>query len=117
MISPRAPEDATTAPAWGAGYPRRTMDGIRIEPIADVVAGAEPEIAPKKADAPVETCASPPGKRPSNRPESFTRRSEICAAAMILPARRKSGMARKGKLFSPLNSFCGMIRSGILLPK
>ena len=61
MINPSAPEDATTAPANDDEYPRSFMDGIRIEPIAEVVAGADPEIAPKNADAPVDICANPPG--------------------------------------------------------
>ena len=32
-----------------------------MEPMAAVVAGAEPEMAPKNAEAPVLTCAKPPG--------------------------------------------------------
>ena len=62
-------------------------------PMAAVVAGADPEMAPKKAQAPVLTCARPPGKRPTKSWARATRRSEIFASAMMLPARRKSGMA------------------------
>src|SRR5690606_6742038 len=51
-------------PNWG-GYPCLTMAGIRIEPTAITVAGDEPEIAAKSAQATTAASPIPPYQCPT----------------------------------------------------
>jgi len=80
--------------------------------IAAVVAGAEPEIDPKNADAAVETLASPPVNRPTKRDAKPTNLYDILASAIIFPANKNNGIAMIGKELIPLNIFCATIIKG-----
>ena len=65
------------------------------DPIAAVVAGAEPDIDPKKVHAAVVTCANPPGYLPKKQLARFTRRVETPPKDIMFPARIKKGIAIK----------------------
>ncbi len=57
---PNAPPDAATADEKPFPYPLSIIAGIITEPIAATVAGPDPEIAAKKAQAAIVTVANPP---------------------------------------------------------
>lgn len=66
-----------------------------IEPTAAVVAGAEPEIAPKKVPAATVDIDSPPVKCPKQVEAIRTRRRDNPPAVIRSPARMKPGMASR----------------------
>ena len=66
IMIPKKPALATVASEKGSGYPFRVSSGIKIAPMAEHVAAAEPQIAPKKAEATKVTIASPPGNHPTS---------------------------------------------------
>jgi hypothetical protein len=67
------------------------------EPMADTVAGPDPEIAAKNIHARVVTIASPPVRKPTRLLAKFNRRLETPPYLIRFPARIKKGMAIKGK--------------------
>ena len=105
MMSPMVPEAATTAPAKFLSYPFSPMGPSMTPPMAAVVAGAEPDTAPKNVEASVATRASPPLILPKRAPARFTSRLETPPAAMMFPARMKKGMAMRAKEFPALKVF------------
>ena len=60
MMTPIVPAAAVIAAAKPASYLRSFIDGIIKEPIAETVAGPEPEIAAKNIHASTVTIARPP---------------------------------------------------------
>ncbi len=76
------------------------MAGIMSMPTAAVVAGPEPEMAPKKTQDSVVEMARPPGVGPTMFSATFTSRLETPAASMSDPARTKAGSAMSGKAVS-----------------
>jgi hypothetical protein len=77
----------------GIGYPSSFIEGIMIDPMAATVAGAEPEMAPKNAQARKETTARPPGSQPTRERARLTSRLETPPVSIRLPARIKKGTA------------------------
>ena len=69
-------------------------------PTAAVVAGPEPEMAPKKTQARTAVMASPPLIWPTICSATVTIRLEMPAHSMSAPARTKAGRAIMGKLFT-----------------
>src|SRR5699024_4285975 len=59
---PSAADTAWLAAAYSTLYPLATIAGIRIEPIAAVVADPEPEMAAKNMEVTMATIANPPVK-------------------------------------------------------
>jgi len=105
MMSPIVPDAATTAPAKFLSYPFSTIGASITPPIAAVVAGADPDTAPKKVEARVATRARPPFILPKSAPARFTSLLETPPAAMMFPARIKKGMAMRAKEFPALKVF------------
>ncbi len=62
-------------------------------PTAAVVAGPEPEMAPKKTQASAVETASPPGMGPTTLSVRAMRRRESPACSMSAPASTKTGRA------------------------
>ena len=65
MITPIEPATAVSAAAKSSSYFFAFMAGIIKDPIADTVAGPEPEIAAKNIHAVTVTIASPPITAPT----------------------------------------------------
>ena len=113
MFTPIPPAAATIAVASGRGYPRLTMDGIMIEPMAAVSAAEDPETPEKKIVATMTTCASPPRTWPTSTLAKRTSRAEMPPVSMNRPARTKKGTAKSGKESRPVNSFWAMSVRGM----
>ena len=75
-------------------------------PTAAVVAGPEPEIAPKNKHAITVAAPRPPVTGPAKLSAISTRRLEIPAASINAPARTKAGSAINGKLPTEVNAIC-----------
>ena len=82
------------------------MAGMRIEPIAAVVAALEPEMAAKNIAESTVTMPNPPGNRPTSDCAKSIRRREMPDASINAPDRMKKGIAARGKLSSPANMRC-----------
>lgn len=78
-------------------YPFFSISGIIKEPIAEVVATAEPETAPKNIQAMVVTMESPPVIHPRRLSAKFTIRFAIPPVAIRFPASMKNGTAKSVK--------------------
>jgi|GEM_PF-5814558 len=76
------------------------MAGIMSIPTAAVVAGPDPEMAPKKTQDRVVEIARPPGVGPTMFSATCTRRLDTPAASMSEPARTNAGNAMSGKAVS-----------------
>ena len=92
---------ATMAEALEAGYPARTMDGRRRDPMAEASAIEEPEIPEKKISETTTTNPSPPLICPTRFRANRTSRCEMPPCSIKPPARMKRGMARNGKVSMP----------------
>ena len=80
-----------------------------MEPIAITVAGLEPEIVEKKAQARTVAIAKPPGRKPTKLLANFIILIEVPAWIRKLPVSIKKGIAIIGKLSIPVNIFWAMI--------
>jgi hypothetical protein len=89
------------------------MAGIRMVPIAAVVAALEPEMAAKNIAEITVTRPRPPRARPTRAWAKLMRRPEMPAASMTAPARTKNGMAASGKESRPANMRWTSACSGI----
>ena len=69
-------------------------------PTAAVVAGPEPEMAPKKRHDRIVEAAMPPVKGPAMASATATKRRDMPAASMRAPERMKAGSAMMGKEFT-----------------
>ena len=65
MRTPRIDEQVTSAVANGRGYPRLTISGMSMFPVAATPVKALPEIAPIRAHVTVATTPRPPRMRPT----------------------------------------------------
>ena len=68
-----------------------------MPPIAETVAGADPEIAPNNMQAKIAAMPRPPVVLPTTQFATLISRLEIPPVAMILPAIMKNGSARSVK--------------------
>ena len=68
-----------------------------MSPTAAVVAGPEPEMAPKNTQAKAVDTARPPGMGPTIFSATVTSRLETPALSIRAPARTKAGRAMMGK--------------------
>ena len=84
--------------------------GIMMAPMAATVAGEEPEMAAKKAQAAVAAIARPPDRPPKRAVATLISRLEMPPAVMMLPERTKNGIAIRVKESAELN-ICWMITS------
>ena len=73
------------------------MAGIISIPTAAVVAGPEPEIAPKNRQAKTVAAEMPPVKGPAKLSATLTKRRDMPADSISAPARMKAGKAIRGK--------------------
>ncbi len=73
------------------------MAGIISIPTAAVVAGPEPEIAPKNRQAITVAADNPPVNGPARLSATLIRRRDRPAASISAPARMKAGRAISGK--------------------
>ena len=113
MITPIVPAAAVIAAAKPASYLRSFIEGIMNEPIAETVAGPEPEIAAKNIQARTVTIASPPVMNPTKASARLTSLREIPPPHISAPARIKNGIASNGKESRPVTDFCASISNGI----
>ena len=116
-MTPMVPAAAARAAAKSPSYLRSFIAGIMKDPMADTVAGPEPEMAAKNMQANTVTMARPPAMKPTRLSARFTRRLEMPPLHMSAPARMKKGMARKGKASSPVKDFCATKARGMLVVK
>ena len=75
-------------------------------PTAAVVAGPEPEMAPKNKQAITVATPRPPVMGPASDSAMSTSRREMPAASISAPASTKAGKAISGKLPTELNAIC-----------
>ncbi len=73
------------------------MAGTISMPTAAVVAGPEPEMAPKNTQASTVAMPSPPVTGPASASAMSTSRREMPAASISAPASTKAGSAMSGK--------------------
>ena len=81
------------------------MAGIMNEPMADTVAGPEPEMAAKNMQASTVTMARPPTMKPTRLSARLTSLLEMPPLHIRAPARMKKGIARSGNESSPVKDF------------
>ncbi len=77
--------------------------GIRIAPIANVVATLEPDTAAKIMQVSTQVAASPPWRPPTIDLANSTSRCEMPPDSIRLPARMKNGIAASGNLLMAPN--------------
>jgi len=100
MMTPIVPAAAEIAVANPASYPFSFMAGIIKEPIAETVAGPEPEIAAKNIQANTVTMAKPPVMKPTKLSARFTRRFDMPPCNIRAPAKIKNGIASESIRFT-----------------
>jgi hypothetical protein len=83
------------------------------EPMAETVAGPDPEMAAKNMQETTVTMASPPTMKFTRLSAKPTRRFEMPPYPIRDPASMKKGMARRGKESSPVKQVCAIIVRGI----
>ena len=76
------------------------MAGIISIPTAAVVAGPDPEMAPKKRQDKIVEAAMPPVNGPAMASATATRRLEMPADSMSAPERINAGSAMMGNEFT-----------------
>ena len=77
-----------------------------IDPIAAVVAGADPDIAAKMQAETTVTCPMPPGRCRTSTSATLISRCDRPPADMISPASMKNGIASRLKDWVPAIRFC-----------
>jgi hypothetical protein len=82
---------------------RRTKAGIKMAPIAKVVATLEPDTAAKIMQVSTQVMGKPPCTPPTILLANSTKRREMPPVSIKLPARIKNGIAANGNLFNELN--------------
>src|SRR3954466_7356317 len=93
MRIPSAPEVATPPARKRLGKPCASMAGRMIEPIATTVAGDEPEIAAKNAQATTPARPRPPYQCPTIEVANAIIRRATPPWVRKLPAKIKNGIA------------------------
>ena len=94
-----------TAVENSPSYPSFFINGIRIEPKAEVSAVEEPDIPPKNILAKIFTIANPPLIHPIKAFESLINLVAIPPAPIISPESIKNGTARSANTLMPLTIF------------
>ncbi len=112
MTTPSSALVACSAAAHGRGYPCLISAGIRIAPIANVVATDEPETAAKIMQVSTHVIGSPPCTPPTSDFAKSTRRREMPPLSIRLPARIKNGIAANGKRSIAVNISFGIAIHG-----
>ena len=102
---PSAPEVVMTPAPNRLGKPCATIAGRMIEPIATTVAGDDPEIAAKNAQASTPARPRPPYQCPTMEVANAIIRRATPPWVRKLPARMKNGIAMISKFSMPVNSF------------
>ena len=77
--------------------------GIRMAPMANVVATDEPDTAAKIMQVSTKVMGRPPCTPPTMLLANSTRRREMPPVSIRLPARMKNGMAASGNLLIEAN--------------
>jgi hypothetical protein len=77
--------------------------GIKIAPMAKVVATEEPETAAKIMQVSTQVMGKPPWMPPTMLLENSMSRREMPPVSIRLPARMKKGIAANGNLLIELN--------------
>ena len=113
MMTPMVPAAAVIAAAKEASYFLSFIEGTMKDPIAETVAGPEPEIAAKKMHAKTVTIAKPPVIKPTKLSARLTSLREIPPLHIRDPANIKKGIARSGNESSPVTDFCASIIKGM----
>lgn len=106
IMTPMAPAQAVKAAAKAGSYFFSFISGIIKEPIADTVAGPDPDIAAKNIHATVVTSAKPPVKWPIMALKRSNNRREMPPYIIKLPATTKNGIARSVKESNPVKQAC-----------
>ena len=109
-MGPRAPAEAAVPMANLLEYPRFSISGMVMDPMAATVAGPDPEAVAKSMDAKTVTAAMPPGTKPMISSARSMRVSARRLFSARLPRRMKKGMARRAKLLMPAMRFWGNMR-------
>src|SRR6056297_262300 len=111
MRMPSVPPAAMEPAATESGYPRLRISGMPILPMAAQVAGEEPDIAEKSAQAPRLEITRPPGTRVNHRSNASYRSAPARVEAMEAPMMMNIGMDRSAKLSSLPKKISGMSSS------
>jgi hypothetical protein len=77
--------------------------GIRMAPMAKVVATEDPDTAAKIMQVSTQVMGRPPWMPPTMLLENSIKRLEMPPVSIRLPARMKNGMAASGNLLMELN--------------
>lgn len=107
IIIPKEADEALIAAASSPLYPTSFIDSVMIPPIAAAVAGAEPEIAPKKALEIVVIHADAAGNFLKHILINLTNLFEIPLISISSPDKVNNGNANSGKLSRDVNIFQG----------
>ena len=103
MTTPSVPPDAATAAATSSGYPFCFILGTVIPPMAATVAGLEPEMAPKNAEATTVIQDRRPGILLISISIKSMSRLEMPPFSIMFPASIKKGTAIRVKLSAWVN--------------
>jgi hypothetical protein len=101
------------AEAKSLGYPAFIIAGIIIPPIAATVAGLDPDIAPKNAEAIIVIIPRPPIVLPTQALANLIKRPEIPPLSISPPANIKKGIAMKGNESTDVNILCATTKAGV----
>ncbi len=93
------------------------MAGIMIDPTAITVAGLDPEIAAKSAQATTAARPMPPCQCPTIEVAKAIIRFATPPWVRKFPARMKKGIAMISNFSMPVNSFSAMLSIGIEVKK
>jgi hypothetical protein len=108
IITPKHPLAAINAAEKFLEYPLSTIAGNIIDPTATTVAGADPDIAPKKAHVTMVTIANPPVTCPTKLSATLTSLWDNPPPTINAPDSMKKGIAISGKEFKEVNIFVAM---------
>src|SRR5690625_1153866 len=109
IIDPSSPAEATSAAAKFLGYPLLSISGIVAEPIAAVVAAADPDKDENNIVLNTVEDPNPPLNQPIRAFAKFIRRFAIPPPCITLPANIKNGIASKTVLSIPSKTCCPTI--------
>ncbi len=82
-----------TLTAKSRSYPRLTICGIIVPPMAETSAMAEPDTPPKNSDDSTLTWPRPPRRRPTSEAANEISRSEMPPRSISSPAKMNNGIA------------------------
>jgi hypothetical protein len=114
IITPKDPAEAVIDAANPSLYPCSFISGIIKDPIAETVAGPEPEIAAKNIQLTVVTIANPPVIEPIKASDNLSNLFDMPALPINDPASIKNGIAISGKESKDAKAFCAINSIGVL---